>query len=544
METATRKSKKVDKRETFTEVFERQSRRFSAFDLLGIEPSPSSLSSPKPMNSREGDSKELFKEIDVGNLELDVTDQSTTNLSSHLHETESLSQVHRTDSGSTFNKFSDKDNNKEGQSNSQLVTQRSAGRGLNALGPNTDTYRERTGSAIHSSSVDHRPDHASEEHRTEGQSYIVRPNGQTLAFGVDSTVQHKGPDGPELLGSDPSEGHTVQAKRLGRRVRSNLGQTNHDLGQTIGLEVSSLLGIDGPSVALRPDKDAIILAPLQWQVWQLLQTVTDAQVTTSYRKIAKQIKSTIEGVRKAIRIIQKEGGFLTKEVVRTADEQGVRLTINPQARFRRGTLNEAKGILKRGLHLERTPPGPIPVHRTDGLGMYVCNNLNIRQTDVVKLLRIPPVEWKIREQTLLQIAEALPEMTALEFKLSLTYLVEQAKTAKEPVRHPNAWIKAAFEKNGGPLVTEREIETRFSHPTAKSEASQRHNLEREVSHDLDLMRRYLACAPEDRSTIDDLAEHMAAPLLKIVSDDKKPGILEEARLSALKEFFGSVAKFK
>jgi hypothetical protein len=174
--------------------------------------------------------------------------------------------------------------------------------------------------------------------------------------------------------------------------------------------------------------------------------------------------------------------------------------------------------------------------------MYVCSNLNIRQTDVVKLLSIPPVEWKIREQTLLQIAEALPEMTALEFSLSLTYLVEQAKTAKEPVRYPNAWIKAAFEKNGGPLVTEREIETRFLHPTVKSEASQRHSLEREVSQELDLLRRYLACAPEDRSAIDDLAEHMASPLLKIVSEDKKSGILEEARLTALKEFFSNRGK--
>ena len=138
--------------------------------------------------------------------------------------------------------------------------------------------------------------------------------------------------------------------------------------------------------------------------------------------------------------------------------------------------------------------------------MYVCTNLNIKQTDVVKLLRIPPLDWKIREQTLIQIADALPDMTALEFRLSLAYLVEQAKTGKEPVRHPNAWIKATFEKNGGPLVTEREIETRFSHPTVKSEVNQRHNLEREMSQELDLMRRYLACAPEDRSAIDDLAQ--------------------------------------
>jgi hypothetical protein len=128
-------------------------------------------------------------------------------------------------------------------------------------------------------------------------------------------------------------------------------------------------------------------------------------------------------------------------------------------------------------------------------------------------------------------------MTALEFRLSLVHLVEQAKTGKEPVRHPNAWIKATFEKNAGPLVTEREIENRFLHPTVKSEVKQNRNLETEMSQELNLMRRYLTCAPEDRSTIDEIAQRMAAPLLKIVADDKKSGMLEEARISALKEFF-------
>ena len=86
-------------------------------------------------------------------------------------------------------------------------------------------------------------------------------------------------------------------------------------------------------------------------------------------------------------------------------------------------------------------------------------------------------------------------------------------------------------------MTEREIETRFLHPAIKSDVNQRYNLGQEMSQDLDLMRRYLACAPEDRSAIDRLAEQMAAPLLKIVSDDKKSGVLEEARISALREFF-------
>jgi hypothetical protein len=72
--------------------------------------------------------------------------------------------------------------------------------------------------------------------------------------------------------------------------------------------------------------------------------------------------------------------------------------------------------------------------------------------------------------------------------------------------------------------------------------SQRHNIDRELSQELDLMRRYLACSPEDRSAIDNLTAQMAAPLLKIVSDDKKSGILNEARISALNQFFSKRGK--
>lgn len=541
METATRKGKKVDKREAFTEVFERQARRFSAFDLLGIEQSPSLPSSPKHPNSREGDSKDLLREIDVENIEPDVTEKRITNHPSHVHRTESTGQAHRTDSDNTIG-GSDTELNKEAQSNRQPAIQRSSERDPNDLGLNSGAGGERTGSGTLRSSVEYTLNYPSHILGTDGQTYIQETDSETLVLRTDCTTQDKGLDGADPLGSDPSEGRTVRPKHFGRTVRSDLGQTPSDLGQTIGPKLPHTLGPDSLSVVLRHDQAAILLAPLQWQVWQLLQTVTDAQTITSYRRIAKQIKSTIEGVRKAMRIIQKEGGFLAKEIVRTADEQGVRVTINPHARFRRGTLNEAKGILKRGLHLERTPSGLTQVHGTDGPGMYVCTNKYIRQTDLAKLLRIPPLDWKIRERTLLQIAEALPDMTALEFRLSLAYLVEQAKTGKEPIRHPNAWIKATFEKNGGPLVTEREIETRFSHPMIKSEVSQRHNLDREMHQELDLMRQYLACSPEDRSAIDNLAVQMAAPLLKIVSDDKKSGILDEARISALKEFFSKRGK--
>ena len=86
--------------------------------------------------------------------------------------------------------------------------------------------------------------------------------------------------------------------------------------------------------------------------------------------------------------------------------------------------------------------------------MYVCKrNTYIREEDLATLLRKPPSEWQIREQTLIQIADTFPLMTALEFRFSLQRLIEQANTGKQAIQNHNAWLKAAFEKNGGPLVT-------------------------------------------------------------------------------------------
>jgi len=172
--------------------------------------------------------------------------------------------------------------------------------------------------------------------------------------------------------------------------------------------------------------------------------------------------------------------------------------------------------------------------------MFVCKNTNIRQTDLAQLLRMSPPEWKIREQTLVQIAEALPEMTAIEFRLSLTYLIDQAKHGKEEVRNPNAWVKAAFEKSRRPLVTEREIEARFAQsrrkPTVLSETKAEGGQE-----ELQLFRLYLASSPQDRAAIDRLAEAKAALLLKVVSADKHAGVMEAARLEAVRTYFAQKA---
>jgi hypothetical protein len=268
----------------------------------------------------------------------------------------------------------------------------------------------------------------------------------------------------------------------------------------------------------------------------LLQSAATSGRITSYRQLAKETNATADGVKKAVNVIQKEGGIIKKEIVRSAAEQGFRVTLNSDIMFRAATLNEAKGVLKRGVYLGPTGESRVQELRPDGLRLYVCRNTSIKQTDVAALLRIPPLEWKIREQTLVQIADALPDMTAIEFRLSLNYLVEQGKNSKEPIRNHNAWVKAAFEKNKGPLVTEREIEVRFEQFAQKREVQRSSNSTHDHNDDGELLRLYLACNSDERTQIDVIAAAKAAPLLKVVSEDKRAGVLEEARREAARAF--------
>ena len=91
--------------------------------------------------------------------------------------------------------------------------------------------------------------------------------------------------------------------------------------------------------------------------------------------------------------------------------------------------------------------------------MYVCNkNTYIQGTDITELLGVCPKKWNIREATLVAIADTYPEMDKTTFRLSLLRAVEQTKEGKPVIRNANAWLKAAFEKNGAPLVTARDIE--------------------------------------------------------------------------------------
>jgi DNA-binding transcriptional regulator YhcF (GntR family) len=279
----------------------------------------------------------------------------------------------------------------------------------------------------------------------------------------------------------------------------------------------------------------VLLAPLQWAVWLILQEADASHRLISYRTIAKETEATMEGVRKAVRVLEKEKLVVRKDTVRTAEEQGFRVVVDATRSVQKGTLNEAKAILKRGLSIEQTTDRQGKVLGTDGLRLFVCNNINIKQTDVASLLRVPPPNWKIREQTLIQIADTHPDMTAIEFRLSLLYLIEQGKQAKEPIRNPNAWIKAAFEKNGGPLVTEREIEARFEQASPTHTPQPVKETGQGGTEEIELLRWYLACGPEERAEIDRSAEEKAAPLLAVIAEDKRAGVLEEARLEAIRE---------
>ena len=171
-------------------------------------------------------------------------------------------------------------------------------------------------------------------------------------------------------------------------------------------------------------------------------------------------------------------------------------------------------------------------------------NTHILGDDLRLLLENSPSEWKIREQTLVQIADTFPMMTALEFRLSLRRLIDQAKNGKQVIQNPNAWLKASFERNGGPLVTEREIEVRVRQHEANVVAlpPARPLPAQPEAQDVESMRRYMNASPEEREAIDRLAEEKVGRMLTTFSPDKHAGIREEARLECTREYFGVRAK--
>jgi hypothetical protein len=178
---------------------------------------------------------------------------------------------------------------------------------------------------------------------------------------------------------------------------------------------------------------------------------------------------------------------------------------------------------------------------SDGLRLSVCINDYIKQTDIVDLLKILPPAWSIRERTLIEIARSFPTMTSLEFRRSLLLLVEQVTKSKTDIQNHNAWLKAAFAKNEGPLVTQSMIEAHLDHIARIPQVGQTKSLQASINDDIrddfDALRWYLAANSEDRATIEKAAEEAAASALRIAPTDKHPHIREQALIEASRLFF-------
>jgi hypothetical protein len=291
----------------------------------------------------------------------------------------------------------------------------------------------------------------------------------------------------------------------------------------------------------------IPLSPLQWQVWEVLLFADTEQRIVSYKEISVLAKASIQGVRKVFGVLEKEGGILKRQTIRERTVQGLRVTIDRARPFRQVTLRDTQALIRRESTTSSRPSvtsdrRSATVTSDRPPRMYVCKkNTYIREEDLTAFLRLPPQRWAIREQTLVQIADTFPEMTVLEFRMSLRRLIEQADTGKQTIQNPNAWLKAAFEKNGGPLMTEREIEARLGqHDATKPQQATVQTVPKEKSeegHDLEILRRYIMAKPEERAQIDQLAAERVAPILAAFSEDKHAGILEQAKIECTRELF-------
>ena len=295
------------------------------------------------------------------------------------------------------------------------------------------------------------------------------------------------------------------------------------------------------SVQQAPPTHSIPLSPLQWKIWGALKEADQQDELVTYKRLATQCKSTKGGVRDAVYVLQKEGGILEKTIFRQANPQGIRVRCNPKAVFHPVSTKQAQGIKQRGLqqvlptHCSQEVPTEHPSR------MYVCKkNTYIQEKDILDLLNTCPASWKIREATLISIADMYPSMNTTIFRLSLRRATEQEKVGKTKVRHHNAWLRAAFEKNGSPLITEHDIEAQMAGIT-REKPPERDKIDREGQQPDDLagLRRYLSASEAERAEIDALAQEKAKPFLTWVEEEgKRQGILEQAKIDATLEYFG------
>jgi hypothetical protein len=313
--------------------------------------------------------------------------------------------------------------------------------------------------------------------------------------------------------------------------------------QTMALRFDSETVDDGSvQAASAHDQISIPLSELQWAVWQELQHMSYANERTCLQDLARKINQKKRGLQRAIEALKKEGAIKLL-YIKSREFQGFSVEINPSVLFHLGSKKEVYGIVRRGQTVVPRHYGLTVVPRHSEHSMYVCKkNTYIRGEDITVLLQMSPAEWKIREQTLIQIADAFPTMTAIEFRLSLLHLVDQAKNGKPTVHNPNAWLKASFERNGGPLVTEREIEVRVRKQEAHTQAPTPKLGEETKTQDIKTMRRYMTARPEEKAEIDELAERRVERLLATIAPDKHMGLREEARIECAREYFAAKAK--
>ena len=254
------------------------------------------------------------------------------------------------------------------------------------------------------------------------------------------------------------------------------------------------------------------------------------------------VKATIRGVRDAMRVLEDAGGILSKRTVRKATEQGIQFTLDRSISFRQASLKETLGITKRAYSYQPTTDGrPVVLPAGRRSSMYVCKkNTYIQEKDIKYLLRVCPAEWKIREATLTTIADYYPDMDPTTFRLSLLQAVKQAKEGKTRIKNPNAWLKAAFEKNGAPLITARDIEaqvTRGQGAKTERRASSRVDHPISIAHpeESEILRLYLSAPEEQRQEIDRRAAEQLEkmqPMLDQIGLEKHQEILVHARIEA------------
>ena len=374
-----------------------------------------------------------------------------------------------------------------------------------------------------------------------GQSEPVSSDIRSLQKrGSQREGSHTSDGQSDVLTSDCDQPLTVRGKII---HPTSDGQNQLDFPPTVGNELPltpssnryDLLTSDGQNQLDFPPTVEIPLSPVQWQVLKILHELEASSEICSYRDIAIRIKGKREGVKSAIQVLHKVGAFLEFSIVRNAKTQGIQFRLDHTKQFQETSLRKSKGLPKRGSNFPLTVEGRREVSTRMYVSSFIYKNTYIRE-----LLNLFPAEWQIREQTLHQVWKGSPTMSRLEFRRSLLHLIEQTKSGPE-VKNPNAWLKGAFERNGGPIVTESMIEAQLerrpvSIPKINDLEKDRGIEEGEVLHS------YLAADTEEKAQIDQRAEERIERLLKTISSEKHAGIREQARLECAREYFAAKAR--